>query len=159
MFINSIWKSNWLLYIMFISNEPTLSAYYFHEFLLFFMMILWTFLHWPQCHLRISVVLFLPFHSLYLLLFIFSCCHIALTRTSSIFWMLNESSGEGHPCFLPSVKNKIPRFSLLSMISNIYIYICRFLNKIPHIILYFSPECFFFLFIMNKSWVLSNNII
>lgn len=133
---------------MFISNETAFSAHYFYEFLLFLMMILWIFLHWPQCHLWISVVLFLPFHSLYLLLFIFSFCHIALTRTSSIYWMLNEISGEeGHPCFIPSVKNKIARFSLLSVISNIHIFF-RFLYKILHIILYFSPECFFFL-----SWI------
>lgn len=109
---------------MFISNETAFSAHYFYEFLLFLMMILWIFLHWPQRHLWISVVLFLPFHSLYLLLFIFSFCHIALTRTSGIYWMLNESSGEeGHPCFIPSVKNKIARFSLLSVISNIHIFV------------------------------------
>lgn len=143
---------------MFISNEAALSAYYFHEFLLFLMMILCTFLHWPQCHLWISVVLLLPFHSLYLLLFIFSFCHIALTRTSNIYWILNESSGEeGHPCFLLSVKNKIIRFSLLSVISNIHIFV-NF--KIKSLI--FSSiflECFFFLFVMNKWRLLSNDII
>ena len=90
--------------------------------------------------------LFLPFHSLYFLLsFIFIFCHIELGRTSSTCWMWNKSGGkEGHPCFLPNVRKKVSRFSLLSMISDIYTF-CRFLNQITDVILYFNfPECFFF---------------